>query len=237
MTDRAGVDHVLDAIDNALWDWAESPDAMTVRYRANGESGPETLAESPARTLVDGEARLPSSVFEAANIYISTSGIEWVNASGQVVFRMPTAVARNLPADSFRIEHPRPPVDVASIRAALRDIPPPRVNREALRAALRDLPQPRWQPPQPSAIDEVMRELGVSLWPVSQEFTTRINAMGRAVMQFRSQFRLMLAARSTVSPRRAPETPKDQAARERALEARQNRNTGPSRNPHRHRGI
>lgn len=259
MTEPSGIDHVLDAIDTALWDWAESPDAMTVRYGANGDSGPGALAEPPDRYTVGGRISLPSAVHEASNVYISARGIEWVDATGAVLFEM--RVDPDMPEDSFRIVSRSPEVrtpEVLRLRPLLwarvprRPIPgwridwegsralarPPRpqVNVEAIREALRNIQPPRVTPPPPDAIGEVMRRLVIDLQPVAREITTRFNEVGQAVIKVRETFRL--GARSgLLGPMPGEESPRELAARERALEARRNRNTGPSRNPHRHRGI
>jgi hypothetical protein len=209
VTGRSDVDGVLEAIDNALWDWTESPDAMTVRY-GDGVGAPGISAAPPERHVAD-----------------------WLIVYGE-----------DGPPDPYRgirlVESPA--------------VPPGQAYIGPIGADPTDWPG-EWQnigyatdgfsfgfDTGPAEDEPLLRSVGMyqfmsASWDNPRVSTVLLDEVDRA---FQRAIRASLEAAFGPSLPEPDEPEPDEpepTPRERALAARRNRNTGPARNPHRHRGI
>lgn len=240
MTNRQDVDHVLDAIDNALWDWTESPDAMTVRYGDDdGADAPGTLAEETPERHVNPLARWPESgmtldgcrlafdaspLIHAARISTARSGARAeISAAGYLVYDEGGQLdrQRSIPI----IEDPAMPPGQAYIASPGR----PGVRIFGLwmdEISVGPLPTP------PQFTEDMFRETMRGLARAAEAAQASwMPAWARAAGAVGAAFNRIQQHLPDVEPH------VEQTPRERALEARRNRGTGPARNPHRHRGI
>lgn len=282
--DRNGVEHVLDAIDNALWDWTESPDAMTVRYGDGGAPGgkavpperrstPDTILQDgrrltswdevdPSRPwhLVPGEGTPPSPAHAGDEGYLFPEGWRDVGFIEE---------ADLLPAgfrddDDVEIHTWNSPVPIRVVSTRLMPDGMVWVGRLPEGAALPSFLSVAADGSysvgfDPEALNAGFRRAGAAARGLGEacrlavatsrprlaELTEQFHEIAAAGQRIREQMdaehrefmeRMVYGDRSGVPlgivPSGVPDDP-----RERALDARRNRNTGPARNPHRHRGI
>jgi hypothetical protein len=239
---------VLDAIDNAL-DWDGYSDAMTVSYDDNGDGAPASVAALPGHYHPampwfaephggpdePGMTEWPEGWREVGFLTDTPSAFlrddsetEEIRIWGQVQpirISVSPDIPRNLvligqiPPDLFDLTPYLRDVsigfDASSLRAgfARASVSSAELGAACQRAA--DTVRESWAP--------LMLEIAERLR--FDAATRRLN-MGALFDEFVWGPTGLL-----------PDPDADLTPRERALKARQNRNTGPSRNPHRHRGI
>jgi hypothetical protein len=286
--DRHGVDHVLDAIDNALG-WDGSSDAMTVRYGdKHGEDGaPGGVAAPPEHylnsTVYQDGVRLDSwDLVDPGRPWFTLydenpdtdrfplppewSEVGWLDGDTPAAFRRDADVeveeistwGGSTPLRVIRTEIvPEGVVVIARtpdlLNAAFDLTPYFQSASFGVSARIDALDVER--------VRESVRGLGDvcrrAADTVQEEFAPRFTELARAI---RARAAAVAAAEQYAwnamiygldengEPRTdwpdsmtlqgiVPSADTEPSPRERALEARRNRNTGPARNPHRHRGI
>lgn len=262
--DRPGIDHVIDAIDNALgWTdpWA---DAMTVQYGGNGDRAPGGAAAPPGPYAaprfsgywddephggpVDPAVQVPFDLSE-------WESIGWLDEADLIppAFRGDGAESTE---EIWSMNNPEP------IRVVSLHYMPPNLMM------IGQLPEGIDLAPYISAASfgvdaaalnegfrragESLRELGEacrrSADTVQEHYAPLMREIAQRLRVEANQSWQDSVARFFFGPTGQPpatptgitpsgEPPGPDEARRRALEARRNRNTGPARNPHRHRGI
>lgn len=287
--DRHGIGHVLDAIDNALWDWTESPDAMTVQYGdRHGEDGasgdvaasPEhcpggdTLMQDGRRLdsfddvdlsrpwqLVPGENTPPLPADEWRGWPEDWRNVGWLDGDAPAAFRRDvefeeiTTLGSSVPLRIIATEAvPSGVVVIARTPEALNDafdLTPYLQGASFGFSARRDSLDIERVSEGVRGLAEACR---LAADTVHEHYAPRFTELGRAI-RLRAD---SIAAAETYAwnamfygldenghpnDRRptlqgiVPSAGSVQDPRQRALEARRSRNTGPARNPHRHRGI
>jgi hypothetical protein len=253
--DRLGVDHVIDAIDSAL-DWDGFSDAMVVSYGDNGDGAPEGVAALPGhyRPAMPWFAEphggpdesggppgylLPESwqpmgyITDTPSAFLRTDdgNVEEIRTWGSetpIRIRVSEDIPRNvvvigqIPADLLAGFDLTPYIsgvsfgfDAAAVRAGFERaaVSTTELGEACQRAA--DTVRESWAP--------LMLEIAERL---RFDAATRRFNMGALFDEF-------VWGPSGI----LPDPDEELTPRERALKARRNRNTGPPRNPHRHRGI
>jgi hypothetical protein len=201
-------DHVIDAIDAALRDWGTSDDAMRVSY-ADSLPPVEEREVPPSSTGVDisGWREIGYTTDEPVGTYANADSFRRA-AAEQVILYGQIYLERLRPGPGLR---------VVAVGAEEFSIGPLRMTpereawdsvREAFTATGR-------------AAAQTMEGFGRAAAVVGERFTSYAAWMGEANQRDECP----------------PTPPQPLSAREKALEARRNRHTGPARNPHRHRGI
>jgi hypothetical protein len=235
VTDRVDVSGVLDAIDNALGWTDPGSDAMTVRYSDHGAGTPGNLAEDPGYRTID---FVPTPEGGGRHeMVMAADGIRWFR-DGELVNFLPIVESPDMPEDTFSVgasvmtNHDPLFHSIVMGTARIAARPTPRhLNLEALRAAVAAAEYP--QMVMSAALLEALQTFG-------HGFAERFRGVADIAARAGQQVQGFVTSFDDMRPKRVfgPPPPRpDHAAWSLALEARRNRNTGPARNPHRHRGI